>query len=176
MCLDIADVSQDCTPVSGGLVDSIYLSYKKDVNNIPARSAPTGPITADITMKDGKFFRKFEFLPDTASWDQDTPGDAGYRKPKAVVVCGFKGTKASVVSMLNGLINGQFVLIFIDGQDSDSPQKWVLGTTTRGASFTYKLTTGKKGDDKAEVTLTWELTDGRGAVPYTGVIPTEPEA
>lgn len=176
MCLEIADVSQDCAPVSGGLVDALYLSYKKDVASVPARSSATGPITANITMKDGKFFRKFEFVEDTASWNQETPGDLGFRKIKATVTCMFKGTKAQVMSLLTGLVNGSFVLIFKDGQDPENPQQWVLGDTTKGASFTYKSETGAKGEDKAMVTLTFELTNSKGAVPYTGTIPTEPAA
>lgn len=170
MCLDLAPIAADCLPVTGGIVDALYLSYKKDVAGIPAPVGVTGAIAADITMQAGKYFQPMEFVDDNGSWKEDSTGDPGFGKLKTVISIVLKGQKAAVNWYLNNILNGAFVLIWTDAEG----QAWVGGNPKKGFQLSHKKDSGTKGDDKSMVTVEFSLTSAAGAIAYNGVIPVAP--
>lgn len=167
MCDELMPISQDCESVSGGLVGSIYVAYRKDVANIPAPVALTGAIADNVTMVGSAVFVPVQFVEDNGSFKEDSVGDPGFRKLKTTIMVVLKGQKAQVNRHLNRILNGSFVLIWTDAEG----QQWIAGNPKKGFQVSHKKDSGMKGDDNSKVEVTWELTSKEGAVAYNGAIP-----
>ncbi len=116
MCVEIEDIDAVECGVIGGGVKTLYVAYAKDILTYPSFDAsPTENVmTANIVMKLGKFFKKWEFDEDTCKIGFPSVGKKGSLAVEAKLECDFSGMNPAKARMLDGSLNGRLVLVAID--------------------------------------------------------------
>lgn len=116
MCVEMEDITPVECGEAGGGVKTMYIAYKKDILTFPEfDAAPADNImTANIVMKSGKFFHRWEFDEDTCVLKFPSVGKKGSLSVEARLECDFSSMTPAKSRLLDKSLNGKAVIIAID--------------------------------------------------------------
>jgi hypothetical protein len=123
MAIVLTDIKQKTGPIPGGAVN-LYLVLADDVQDIPAAAVLTGSIDADIVLKAGKTWSKFEFAPGKCKLSNPTVGEAGSKSFQTTLDCTIGGDDPKTLKLFNDMINGRYIAVV----DMASMRKKVAGS------------------------------------------------
>lgn len=172
MCDLLTDMLTSCEPVVGGMVAEVGVASQSDYDT-ETITANTNTITA-ITMKAGKYARKFEVMDDeTAMLEISGIGQNSAQGLSAKLVINIPNMTPSRLYQITRMINGRHIWWATD----KNGYTWQLGNGKSPARMKLtKATMGAKAADPnhAALEITWDSKIGVYAV--TAAIPYEPEA
>lgn len=173
MCVDLVDIdAEECGTSPGGVV-KLELGYAKDIDAFPApQAAPNdNVVSANITMKAGKYFRRWTFDEDTCKIDYNIVGSTGSLSVEAILEMDLSKMTPSKSRQLDQSLNGRFILIATDANGIKHLIGDPNGRTARRQPATS--TTGLVNTDKNLDKLIFRCAVGTRKF-YTGVVPLEP--
>jgi DNA-directed RNA polymerase subunit F len=169
MCELITDLLTDCQPVVGGMLPELYITYQNDVDIIPAVTVGTSTIATAITMKAGKYVRKFELMDnETASLEITGIGERSAMGLNAKILVKIPSVSPDRLHLIKNMVNGRFILFAKD----KAGNTWMMGDLKIPANMKLtKASFGAKAADPNHFEIEFSSDSPVGVYNYTSTIP-----
>ena len=176
ICLEDLNRPTVCENTKGGVVSTILIALKDDVDHWPSKQAPAlrqgladhiETVAGDnMTMKPGKRFFKIEIKKNSAELKYTLQGESGSRSLKASLQMYTPALRSNVLGFMAATANQEMVLLC-----QTANKDWhMLGDGDEGCEFeSGEATSGKAGTDAHGADLTF-YTDTAAPTIYKGDI------
>lgn len=165
-CDILGAVGKSCAVHFNGLGNSIEIIEAADVESIPAPDAGTHEITTDIVLDATKVFYQWLIGDTDAEFNATPEGPKGNQTYRNTLTIFLPLTRKEVAVILNGMLNGEFVIRFGDKGGT----KRLLGTDHSPAMIAEGGVQEVNNAERNGYTVTFENT-GHMAYYYTGAAP-----
>lgn len=174
ICLEDLNRPTVCENTKGGVVSTILIALKDDVDHWPSKQAPAlrqgladhiETVAGDnMTMKPGKRFFKIEIKKNSAELKYTLQGESGSRSLKASLQMYTPALRSNVLGFMAATANQEMVLLC-----QTANKDWhMLGDGDEGCEFeSGEATSGKAGTDAHGADLTF-YTDTAAPTIYKG--------
>lgn len=176
ICLEDLNRPTVCENTKGGVVSTILIALKDDVDHWPSKQAPAlrqgladhiETVAGDnMTMKTGKRFFKIEIKKNSAELKYTLQGESGSRSLKASLQIYTPALRSNVLGFMAATANQEMVLLC-----QTANKDWhMLGDGDEGCEYeSGEATSGKAGTDAHGADLTF-YTDTAAPTIYKGDI------
>lgn len=134
----------------GGLIDAIYIINKNDIDifGIPALESSDPVTLTDLTLKNGKAFKKLYFTPNTGKLEEKIVGEEDGKSFEVMTEFSIPKLNKLSQELLSFVANGSFILVV----KTSNNQLLVVGTPEIPAKYKDGgIETGAKYADKNNV-------------------------
>jgi hypothetical protein len=164
-CASLGAIARQCGGGNAARINSkIYVACVDDITTIPARDTDTHVISTDITMEATKVFFEWNLAKTENGYRAEPEGDTEFVTINHTLTGLVPKLSPAITYIFNGLIGGEFVVIFQDKND----QQRILGNLSDACII--RVVESAEDRNAYEVTIEWQ--DNEYALYYTGAIAT----
>ena len=176
ICLEDLNRPTVCENTKGGIVTTILVALKDDVDHWPSKLSPNLRVGLadhietvagdDMTMKNGKRFFKIEIKKASAELKYTIQGESGSRSFKSTLQIYSPALRAKLLGFMSSTVNQELVILA-----QTANKDWhLLGDADEGCEYeSGEATSGKAGTDAHGADLTF-YTDTAAPTIYKGSV------